>query len=279
VGTLSSPDAHARTTDATPSAPAARCIRLRLLDGFALTCQGTSVQLPLGPQRLLAFLALHPHPLRREYVAGVLWPDSAPTRAAASLRSALWRIRTVDTALVHAVHGRLQLGTGITVDVHETVARVHRLRDRFTPCRQDDLDPATLSAELLPDWVVDYWTDIERERIRQLRLHGLESMSSRLVELGRAAEAVEVALAAVRDEPMRESAHRAVIVAHLAEGNPSEALRQYAWYARVLRDQLGLLPSDEITRLVEGLFHGSAGRRRPRRPCPPRASGASNGGL
>ena len=36
---------------------------LRLLDCFALTCDGRSIPVPGSAQRLLAYLALHPHPL------------------------------------------------------------------------------------------------------------------------------------------------------------------------------------------------------------------------
>ena len=50
-------------------------------------------------------------------------------------------------------------------------------------------------------------------------------------------------------EPLRESAHRAVMHAHLAEGNRVEALRQYALYRRVVVDQLGVKPSVEMQRL------------------------------
>jgi len=44
-------------------------------------------------------------------------------------------------------------------------------------------------------------------------LHALESLSARLATLGRYAEAVEAALNAVDIEPLRESAHRALIQA------------------------------------------------------------------
>ncbi|HEY6203669.1 MAG TPA: bacterial transcriptional activator domain-containing protein [Candidatus Limnocylindria bacterium] len=89
----------------------------------------------------------------------------------------------------------------------------------------DDVRHALTGGELLADWC-DEWVLLERERLRQLRLHALEVLTQRLVTVGRYADAMEVALAALRSEPLRESAHRAVISVHLAEGNRSEALRQ-----------------------------------------------------
>ena len=55
-------------------------------------------------------------------------------------------------------------------------------------------------------------------------------------------KAIEVGLTAVAGEPLRESAHRALMRVHLAEGNPSEALRQYRLCRRCL-GVLGLEPS------------------------------------
>jgi DNA-binding SARP family transcriptional activator len=62
--------------------------------------------------------------------------------------------------------------------------------------------------------------------------------------------AVEAGLAAVAGEPLRESAHGALIKAHLAEGNRGEAVRQYCVCRQLLRDHLGLEPSRQMENLV-----------------------------
>ena len=67
-------------------------VRLTLLNAFALECDGVAVQLPASAPRVLAFVALHEHPVRRPYVAGSLWLDSPEERAYANLRSALRRL-------------------------------------------------------------------------------------------------------------------------------------------------------------------------------------------
>jgi DNA-binding SARP family transcriptional activator len=64
---------------------------------------------------------------------------------------------------------------------------------------------------------------------------------------------MEVGLASIAGEPLRESAHRAVIRIHLAEGNKAEAFRQYRLYRTLLHDQLGLSPSAQMEELVRGL--------------------------
>src|SRR4029077_18810447 len=70
-------------------------------------------------------------------------------------------------------------------------------------------------------------------------------------------------LAAVAGEPLRESSHRAVIRAHLADGNVAEAVRQYRLCRRLLNDHLGLEPSDQTDGLFENIhLLATAGWRR-----------------
>ena len=57
----------------------------------------------------------------------------------------------------------------------------------------------------------------------------------------------------MRVEPLRESARAAVIRVHLAEGNQSEALREFARYRTLLRAELGLEPTEQLHRLVAEL--------------------------
>ncbi|MFF9527676.1 BTAD domain-containing putative transcriptional regulator, partial [Streptomyces achromogenes] len=103
--------------------------------------------------------------------------------------------------------------------------------------------------ELLPGWDEE-WVLLERERLRQLRLHALDALADRLTRQGSPALALEAALASIRIEPLRESAHRAVVAAHLSEGNVIEAVRHYRAYRQLLRDELGLEPSAQLARMI-----------------------------
>lgn len=91
---------------------------------------------------------------------------------------------------------------------------------------------------------------MEQERVRQLRLHVLEALAAALSAEGRYGLAVEAALAAVQAEPLRESAHRALIAVHLREGNGYEALRQYESFRERCRRELGVPPSPRIERML-----------------------------
>ncbi|HKD95777.1 MAG TPA: BTAD domain-containing putative transcriptional regulator [Gaiellaceae bacterium] len=221
---------------------------LHLLAGFGVEVSGEEVSLPGSAQRVVAFVALHERPVLRTYVAGTLWLDSPEPRAAGSLRSALWRIHRHTPELVLAEAETLRLGPEVRVDLREaeTRARTELSGD------SSGSEPDTLTLDLLPDWYDD-WVLIERERFRQLRLRALESMCTRLAAAGRADEALDAGLLALAGEPLRESAHRALVSLHLAEGNAAEALRQFWLCRRLLHDQLGVEPSPLMLELIAGL--------------------------
>src|SRR5204863_6867755 len=92
---------------------------------------------------------------------------------------------------------------------------------------------AALSSDLLPDWYED-WVVIEAEDWRQLRLHALEALAVKLTTTGRFGDAIEAARAAIKADPLRESAYATLIRVHLAEGNQSEALDTFAFYRDLL---------------------------------------------
>jgi DNA-binding SARP family transcriptional activator len=103
--------------------------------------------------------------------------------------------------------------------------------------------------DLLPGWYED-WALLERERVRQRLLHAMEAQSRQLAQAGRYGQAVEAAMQAVGADPLRESAQRALVEAHLAEGNWMEARRSLDLYAELLDRELGASPGAEITALL-----------------------------
>lgn len=227
-------------------------VTLRLLKGFALFAGEKRITMASSAQRLLAFLALQDRPRTRTYVARTLWPEATTSRANANLRSSLWRALRTENRVIDASAHEMALATGICVDLRGAVTRAHRLLDRSCPC-DDILTWQTrdeLSADLLPEWSENEWVLMEQEQYHQLRLYALEAMAKRLTTAGRHGEAVAAALAAVRAEPLRESAHRVLIDAHLAAGNRAAAQHQYEQCRRVLLDELGLEPTKSLRHLL-----------------------------
>jgi DNA-binding SARP family transcriptional activator len=230
-------------------------IDLSLLGGFELCWNSEPVPATLGTQRLLAFLVLHDRLLPRTYVAGTLWPEVPTRRANGNLRAGLWRLPPYCRSMVDLSAQHLRLGGSVRVDLRAAAALAHRLLDRSQEYTEEDLGSAArlqLSRDLLPAWYDDDWVLVERERFYQLRLHALEALAERLIAMGRFGEAVDSALTAVNAEPLRESAHRVLIKAHLAEGNRQEAMLQYNLCCKLMLDELGVQPSSKLRDLVYG---------------------------
>ncbi len=221
---------------------------LRLLDTFELTVCGRSVPLPLPAQRVVAFLALSGRPVRRVALAERLWTDGTGPHALGSLRSALWRLRTHDAPVVSVSNGDLSLEPNVDVDVRSLLAWATSQHDTGTS-DEDDLQHLHSSGELLPDWYDD-WVILERERLREVRVRALEALCDRLTAATSYARANEVARAAIRDDPLRESAHRCLVRLHLAEGNHADAIRAYRFFEDLILDALGLAPSTQMQSLV-----------------------------
>lgn len=231
-------------------------LRISLLDGFRLEEDGVSVLLPDGSQRLLALLALKGRSVRRSTAAGTLWPAVAENHASSSLRSALARLSPGARAGVLATTTEIGLSDDVAVDLWDSreLAQLLMAPERSSPASEPDVDAiADLSHEILPGWYDD-WVIVEAEDWRQVRLHALEALADRLSQRRQYADAAMAALAAVRAEPLRESPRAALIRVHIAEGNPSEALREFARYGDLLGLELGIEPTERLRGLVGQLL-------------------------
>ncbi|MFG1922725.1 BTAD domain-containing putative transcriptional regulator [Cryptosporangium sp. NPDC048952] len=219
---------------------------MRLFDGFFLEVGGEEIELGFGAQRLLAFLALN-GPSTRTVAAGRLWGDVTEERAQGNLRTTVWRINRKVSWLLRTEFRRLALADAVTVDVVEFArSAITQLHSGETTVDGPYRSPVQ---ELLPGWSDD-WVVFERDRLRQLDLHAREHTAGQLYSRGEYGLALNLALEAVSQEPLRESVRKLIVRIHLSEGNAAEALREFHRYRELLADQLGLAPSEELTGLV-----------------------------
>lgn len=223
-------------------------VELSLMGTFALRVDEQLVDLPGGAQRLLALLALQGRTARSR-LAGTLWPATSEPRALARLRTGIWRVNQLAPQLITVAGDTVDVDGRARIDTREFVERASAAL-RSTSVDVSGWPVRSHHHELLADWD-DGWLTHERERLHQLRLHLLERLAAQMISDGLFGLAVDTALLALRCDSLRESAHRALIRAHLAEGNVGEARRAYQQCARLLRTELGISPTAATTALLE----------------------------
>jgi DNA-binding SARP family transcriptional activator len=189
--------------------------------------------------------------VERTRVARVLWPAVEDGRATGNLRSALWRLRGAGIDVLSVDKLSLALRPDVAVDVHVVEAWADRLiHNRFRPDDVTDFGRLSAALDLLPGWYND-WVITERERLRQRLLCAAESLGRRLTAVGCHADAIEAAMTAIDADPLRESAHRVLVEAHLAEGNWAEAWQAFTRLRRLMLRELGVEPSAALRGLLQ----------------------------
>jgi SARP family transcriptional regulator, regulator of embCAB operon len=234
-----------------------RHLELSLMGAFQLSDGAIPVVLGGSSQRLVAFVALQGRPISRSAAAYALWPDASEAQAHASLRSAIWRMEQLAREAMEIDVLEIDLAEGVAVDVQKAEALAHRLLIFDTMPSEEDMTSeaiAALSSDLLPDWYED-WAVIEAEDWRQLRLHALEALAEKLTAVGRFGDAIQAARAAISADPLRESPRAMLIRIHLAEGNQSEALREFRDYRSLMKRELGVEPTPKLLALMQDLPH------------------------
>jgi DNA-binding SARP family transcriptional activator len=151
--------------------------------------------------------------------------------------------------VIEARNDSLELDSSVEVDIRRASELARSFVAGFFTQDAVMLFEPDFAYELLPGWY-DEWIVVQRERHRQLSLYALESLCAHLTSEGHYGPAVLAGLAAIDREPLRESAHRALIRVHLAEGNASEAIGRYRQYEALAARELGTVPSD----LMRSLF-------------------------
>jgi len=127
----------------------------------------------------------------------------------------------------------------------------------------EQLLPIISPDELLPAWDDDWVVD-ERALLHQLRLRALEDLTAYLLDRADIDGALQAAMRAVTIDPLRESANRALILVHLADGNHAEAVRVYRSFKRRLSDELRVCVSRQIVGLIQPIHLSLQAKPAPR---------------
>jgi DNA-binding SARP family transcriptional activator len=206
---------------------------------------------------VLSYLALCHHPVSRDELADLLWPDALTASWERDLSAVVSKVRAVlePLGLGSMVHGALgcyevQLPPGATVDVEDAVGFVE---DAESAWRAGDLAvalPAAATAANLarrPFLPAEggVWIERRRDELRATLLRALDVLVEGLAGGVFDHDAVRYAQEALAVDPFRETSYVRLMRLHMGRGNRAEALRVYEQCRAILAHDLGVTPSPQ----------------------------------
>jgi predicted ATPase/DNA-binding SARP family transcriptional activator/class 3 adenylate cyclase/Tfp pilus assembly protein PilF len=200
---------------------------------------------------LLALLALrHPRPVDRDWLAGVLWPESDVPQMLASLRKTLTDLRSCMGAqgslLVSPTPRSLALEPDQTeIDV---VAFDKAVRAGDTASLREAV--ALYRGPLL-EGCAEEWVFQEREWREQSFFAALEQLSAQEAAAHNLTGAVGYLRRALAADPLRESTRRALMETLADSGDTQGALEIYQEYRSLLYKESGDEPGPELRALFQ----------------------------
>jgi DNA-binding SARP family transcriptional activator len=238
-----------RLVSATPGAAnEVAPLEIRLLGRVELSIAGQEIRLASrGAQALIALLALKPRVRSREAVATEIWPDGEGSGTSASLRQALWLVRSSFAAAA------VPLDRYLTIDA-EVIG--------LSACAPVDLDVARFEAALRgsaagpEDALSLYHGDLveclglecfanEAERLSDAYEDALTLVAERRLAAGDPIGARDAAELLLARDPLREEAHATLLRVHGQVGSRAQVVRQYRRLTQLLADELGVEPLPE----------------------------------
>lgn len=229
--------------------------------------RATDVRLSLRKaESLLAYLALKRDPVSREKLAALLWGDVPDEDARRSLRVALSKIRSEageELLVADRQDAQLNPDADVRVDAHlldDAIGQCLKGPDAHSAirlARELDAYQGDLLSDFYDEWILPY-----REGYRERYLAAALALAQTFRQASDYERAIECARKALAADPANEEAHQQLMVCHNALGNRAAAVAQYESCARILRDELGVEPSDATRALYERIL------RRPAAPPP-----------
>ncbi len=237
-------------------------MRIQICGPIVVEIEGGRVETSIpGRQgrQLFAFLVLNRHRMTpRPEIVEAIWPD-ATDDADSSLSVLLSRLRKAIAPVQIDGRGtvRLLLDEAM-VDIEEAEDAIHRAESavshRDWPRAWAASQSAMFTARrgFLPGDDAA-WIDMFRRRLEEIHVRALEAYAESALGLGGAEipAAREAGRTLSQLRPLRESGHRLLMRALVAEGNSAEALRCYENLRVTLRDEMGIAPSLATQSLYE----------------------------
>jgi predicted ATPase/DNA-binding SARP family transcriptional activator len=222
---------------------------------------------------LLIYLAMSPHPQRRDHLATLFWPGYESSSARGNLRRTLSDLNgTLDHHWLRVDGEQVSLARndGFWTDVDEFHVCLASCTTHGHPASEvcpDCLDPLRQAVDLYQDDFLsgftlsdspefDDWQLFQRESLRREMTNALEKLARGLSAQNELEEATTFVRHWLTLDPLEESAHRQLMWLLAARGQRNAALAQYEACREILRSEIDIDPSEETTTLHEQIRSG-----------------------
>lgn len=244
-------------------------------------------------QHLFCYLVLNRHQAHpRSHLASLFWGNTPEDQARKSLRTSLWRLRSVldsssapDPGVLLVENDEIQLNPDLDywLDVEEFEKRLTSLDEwgGSKPGRHADASAVSqrlteaielYAGDLLQGSYED-WCLYERERLQEMFLSALTRLMRHHSETKAYAEAILCGQRILTYDPLLEEIHRELMRLHWLLGNRGAAIRQYKLCVARLARELNIEPMTETI----ALYHQICQRhQRERRSSARSASSAAS---
>ena len=232
---------------------------------------------------LLIYLACSGQPATREALAGMFWADVPESNARASLSVALSQLRKQLPGAVDANRDTVALARALQlrVDSERFVRRWRRWRERFPgPARSSEQAVAALAEvvglyqgsfldELQINGAAGFeeWVGMQRARLERIALDALEALVTAYLERGEYGRGVQHARRLLQIDPFRERSHLLLMTLLARDGQRSAAVAHYDACRRLLREELGVPPGQELQAFYERIAEPAPDYPLPARPA------------
>jgi DNA-binding SARP family transcriptional activator len=244
-------------------------LRVSLFGRFCIECDRTTAAGfdARKVQELFSYLLLFPgRPHFRGDLANRLWDDNITANTRRYLRKSLWQLQGALDSLNSCTKARLLLveSDWIQLNAKADFWLDVAVFERAFAISQDvpgpELDQTSVRKlqnavslyveDLLEGWYQD-WCLYERERFQLMRLIMLDKLMNYCEAHGDYENGLSYGMDILRQDRARERTHRAMMRLYCLIGDRTSALRQYAFCASSLREELDVLPADRTSALYE----------------------------
>ncbi|RIK14456.1 MAG: hypothetical protein DCC52_19675, partial [Chloroflexi bacterium] len=222
-------------------------------------------KIPAKALALLIYLAVTARPHSREHLANLLWGQESETKAQASLRQALSKLKPIADEFLISEKATVAFDTSKTywLDVEELTADSKRqtandaVRRPVPALRHEGSAVSLYSGDFLSTLILknapefEVWVLEEREKYRARAAELFARIVQENLDAGNARAALDALNRLIALDAWNENAQQQKMRVLARMGKTKDALAQYQTLKKTLRDDLDIEPSPETTALFE----------------------------